>query len=214
MSHAVPNPGLSAAHETPATPAIDLNKELTAGFAHRFIRFKVKQIIGRLGLKQADREDIEQDLRVLILRRFSQFDPAKSDWPAFVTTIIERRIATILEYQERCKRASAGGEVSLSKWALDADGQIVSLADTLSADHLARRTGSCQGTATDRIDLQTDCAKVLDGLSPECREICEGLKSVSIRTLARRMKVGHATVHRRLKEIRASFKNQGISEIS
>lgn len=37
----------------------DLGHELTNGFAHKFIRFKVRQIIGCVGLPRSRREDRE-----------------------------------------------------------------------------------------------------------------------------------------------------------
>ncbi len=195
---------------TPPVAAVDLAHELSAGFAHRFIRFKVKQIIGRAGIKNADREDIEQDLCVLLVRRFSQFDPTKSDWPAFVTTIVERRIATIFEYWKRVKRSAEGSEVSLSELSHGPDGQLQELSDQLSTDDAARRMlVSCRADA-ERFEIDQDLATTLKSLPEEARAMCDALKEVSIRELARRQGISHTTLWYRLKRMRPHFAARDI----
>ena len=59
---------------TVAPADIDLNQELTCGFAHKFIRHKSRQLVGRCGIRRADRADLDQDLKLHLMRRFGQFD--------------------------------------------------------------------------------------------------------------------------------------------
>ena len=50
--------------------------------------------------------------------------PASSDWPAFVTTVVERQIATILQARKPKKRLGEGLHVSLSDETRDAGGLL------------------------------------------------------------------------------------------
>ncbi len=74
--------------------AVDVACDLVSGFAHRFIRFKVRQLIGRHGFTRSDRDDLEQELRLAVWQRRSQFDPRVADWGCWLSTVVERHIAT------------------------------------------------------------------------------------------------------------------------
>ena len=75
----------------PATTAdtVDIDHELTRGFAAQLIRRKAKQIARRFAFKSLDRQELEQEMRLRLWTRFWKFDPEKAHWNAFATTVIE-----------------------------------------------------------------------------------------------------------------------------
>ena len=74
----------------------DLQHLVTCGFAARAIRYKARQLAGRHGFSRSEREDIEQELRLDLLRRLSKFNPAIAPWNVFVRTLVERQTATLV----------------------------------------------------------------------------------------------------------------------
>ncbi len=193
-------------------PTIDLAKELTSGFAHKFIRHKTRQLIGRYGLRSADRPDLDQDMKLLLLRRFEKFDPEISDWQCFVITVIERQVATILQKRRRLKRRGLGKEVSLADDALDEDGVVVEIADLVSPDDLAAITRVFHRPETEWFELEEDLATVLARLPDQVREICEWLKHQSVLASADAIEIPRTTLLYLLDQLREQFTEQGISD--
>lgn len=82
-------------------PEIDLEHELTKGFAARYIRAKARRLVGHASLKTHDCEDIQQELTLAVWRAAPSFDPQAGDWKSFVSTIVERLAARYLIERRR-----------------------------------------------------------------------------------------------------------------
>ncbi len=190
----------------------DLGHELTNGFAHKFIRFKVRQIIGCVGLPRSRREEFEQDLRMLLIRQFRMFDPQLGDWRSFVIAIIERRIASLVRHGKFLDRNGLTAFVSLSETATDEDGQQVELANQMSPDHQGKVSGTYKRPETERFAILHDLELALPSLSAKQRETCEALKRVSVNTLARRRGYSRCKLRYDIALIREQLDRKGISE--
>lgn len=190
----------------------DLGHELTNGFAHKFIRFKVRQIIGCVGLPRSRREELEQDLRLLLIRRFPMFDPKIAQWPAYVVAVIERRIATIVEHGQFLDRSGLTNFVSLSESAIDEEGLQVELADQMSPDHQGKVSGLFKRTETERFAIRHDLELAMPTLTDEQRATCELLKRMTVKSLARRRGHSRNKLRNDLIPIREQLDRKGISE--
>jgi RNA polymerase sigma-70 factor (ECF subfamily) len=62
-------------------------------------------LAGRHGFSISDRDDIEQELRLHLLRRLAKFDPDIAPWNAFVQTLLERHAATLVAQRRRKTRS-------------------------------------------------------------------------------------------------------------
>lgn len=193
-----------------ANAETDLDDELTAGFTHKFIRHKSRQLIGRHGVTAGDRSDLEQDMKLRLLRRLPQFDPSKSDWPSFVTTVVERHVATIIQSRRRLKRAAAGGLVSLAQEALNEEGERVEQADCVLLEDVERVTGEMDRSQQDWLELELDCESVLAGLPLELHEICRLLKFKSISAVARQLDIPRTTLVSLLRQLGPAFEKAGL----
>lgn len=98
---------------------------VTSGFAARAIGQKARQLAGQRGFSLSEREDIEQELRLHLLRRLAKFDPQVAPWNVFVRTLVERHAATLvmrrrsqLRLADRCPPPSHSAEVDIDA-ALD-----------------------------------------------------------------------------------------------
>ncbi len=85
----------------------DLRNLVTSGFADRAICQKARQLAGRNGFSVSERQDIEQELRLHLLRRLAKFDPDIAHWNVFVRTVLERRAASLVARRQASIRASS-----------------------------------------------------------------------------------------------------------
>lgn len=196
----------------PARTSIDLDHELTEGFAQKFIRHKTRQLVGRCGFTPTDREELDQELKLRLLERFPQFDPQKSDWPAFVTTVIERQIATLLESRCRLKRYGDGNAVSLSEETSSEEGLATELGDQVTLEQSQSLTREFDRSDFEWAELEHDVAVVLDQLPPEERAVCEALQHGNIAQVARRLNIPRTTLQSLVARLRTKFAANGLRD--
>jgi len=184
---------------------IDIDRELKKGFAVRFIRHKVKQLIHRAGFTETDRYDLEQEMKLRVWLRFPKFDPAKATWQAFVTTIVERHVATILQKARRLKRREGEPPVSLSELEEDFDNELVELSETIGPQHRENVTGRWVDGFENQVDLNISVEELLARMPARLRRLCELLKTYNVEECARRLRVHRCTVFKMLGQVRQTF---------
>jgi len=191
---------------------IDIDRELTTGFASRVIAVKAKQLIFRAGFTRSDRKDLEQEMKLRIWQRLSSFDPDKSHWNAFVVTVVERHAASILQRALRHKRFNGEPPVSLSELSEDVDGELVELADLVGPEHLENTTGRWVDGFENQVDLKISVEELLPTLPKKLRRLCELLKTYNVQEAAARMGVHRTTAFRLLREVREIFSAAGFED--
>jgi DNA-directed RNA polymerase specialized sigma24 family protein len=86
-------------HSPCQAAAWDPNR-LTAGLA--IARRHAERGARRLSLPRADRDDLSQDILVVLLERSARFDPDRANWEAFATVVARHAVSD-------CVRARRGG---------------------------------------------------------------------------------------------------------
>lgn len=193
-------------------PEIDIDYELTKGFAAQLIRKKAKQIARRAGFCSSDQDDIEQELKLQLWNGFQKFDANKAHWNAFVTTVIERHVGTILRQARRIKRRQPDNQVSLSELVEDQDNELVELGETVGPQHQEGLTGRWVDSAENQFDLKLDVAEVVANLPVDLRPLCELLKTYTVQDVARLLILPRTTVIRRVERLREIFCRAGFEE--
>jgi RNA polymerase sigma-70 factor (ECF subfamily) len=191
---------------------IDLNHELTKGFAAKLIRRKAHQLVGRAAFSRSDRVDLEQEMKMRIWQRFSQFDPQKSHWNAFVTTIVERHVASILQKARRKKRFDGDMFTSLNERVEDCDGDLVELGTTLGQEPKEALTGRYVDTQDHLTELELDVAKLIGPLPEDLKKLCELLKLHNIKDAAREMGIPRTTAYSLISKLRQIFFDAGFGD--
>lgn len=179
-------------------------------FAAQLIRRKARELSTFPGFCPTDREEIEQQLRLVLLRRLEKFNPQLAHYNAFVTTVIERYSATILEHrraESRTHRRCAG---SLNRLVEDDDGNRVELGATLPESIQGLRTRVEFRSSEELQDLVADVAHLLANLPPELADVCERLKRDSISAVARDLGIPRSSLCDLLKTVRERFDSSGI----
>jgi hypothetical protein len=76
---------------------------------------------------------------MLLVRRLDKFDPAVAHYNAFVTTLLNRYCATLIEQRQAQMRCPRSGHVSLSQPVVDGDGSKCELGATIAWNELLLR---------------------------------------------------------------------------
>ena len=197
-----------------ARPAVDLDRELSTGFAANMIRQKAKQLVGHFGYTKSDRPDLEQELQLAILQRVEQFDPQVATWEAFATMIADHRIATIIEERWAEKREYCHNVGSLATMVQDHDGELVELSTQVGEQHLERVTDVEWPHHEAESDLEHDLDAILAKLPPDLSDLCERLKRKSIADVARDLDIPRTNLYRMLEWVREVFEVEGFSTSS
>jgi RNA polymerase sigma factor (sigma-70 family) len=180
-------------------------------FAARLIRRKARQLVGMAGFTSSDRDDIEQELVLKLLKHRPAFDPAQSHWYAFVTTVVERHAATLLR-NRRVERREHRRAVSLHVIVEDPVNGPSELGDTVSRREQDNRLSRSSRSDLDLAELCHDVAAVLAGLPPLWREACERLKHDSVSQVARDLGIPRTTLSSLVGRLRRHFEPAGLKE--
>jgi RNA polymerase sigma factor (sigma-70 family) len=159
--------------------AIDLEHELSRGFARTLIRAMVINTSQRLRLTREDREDFEQTLAMGLVQRFSQFDAQRATWEGFALVVLRSCLSTEIKRfcRERQREPIA----------------VENCDEFLSDDDREQK----------QTELQLDLQSLLARLSPEQRELCREVSQAdSVRAASRQLDVPRRTLRDRLRRIR------------
>lgn len=192
--------------------SINLVHELTRGFAARLIRQKARQLVRRPEFTESDGRDLEQELGLRVIEAWPRFDPSVAHWNAFVTTVIERHVASILEYKTAGKRFDENGVESLSALVDDGEGNLVQRAETIGQEHRDRLTGGTTPTVTEISDLRLDLERIEATLTPELQAVFEGLKTKTASELARELGIPRQTLVGHVRKLRTIFEQHGLHD--
>lgn len=157
-----------------------------------------------------DVEDIEQELRLDLIRRAPNYDPAKASFETFADRIVANRIASLASATQasRAERTMQSLDMPIGAGD-DVDGDLT-LADVLpesaalhASDDLAKMHGP---------GLRGDIAKLLARLCPTARQIAIAVSHLSVAETARELGLHRSTVYQHLAAIRRTAMDLGLAE--
>lgn len=184
--------------------SIDLER-----FDYGIVRRKVRQLIGNHGFREQDREQLEQELIMRILQGFKSYDPTQSHRNAFVTTIVERSVASII--RDKCAEKRDHRRVSsIHNHVHSCNGQLLELVETLDQNADNARRGRQPIDASDHCDLACDLDQLLSKLPEDLRKLAEALKHHSVSEISREWGVPRTTLRQRVLELRRRFEEAGM----
>lgn len=136
-------------------------------YAAQLIRFKAGKLTRSPGFNRSDLEDIEQNLRLDLLKRLPKYNASKAKPTTFASLVVKREIITIVRHRFAEKRTPLREEYSLDEEVIDRDGRLV-------ARHQTTPEAACDWQ--DRVDLKHDLAELRERLpSDDHRLILDAL---------------------------------------
>jgi len=73
-------------------------------FTLGYVRKRARQLVGKHGFRESDREEIEQRLFVKLAKRLHTADPNSPKWKAYVATTVNHGIASMIRDNQAEKR--------------------------------------------------------------------------------------------------------------
>lgn len=190
------------------TPASTETNQL-GRFEHGIVRRKVRQLIGSYGFEEQDRESLEQELLLRILQGMRRYDQSQAHRNAFVTTIVERSVATLI--RDKCAGKRDHRRIgSLHSLVKCADGGKTEIAETIGQESYDARRGRAPRGAETLFELTNDVQNCLTKLPRELRELAESLKQKSVSQIAREMGIPRTTLRERVRQLRERFESEGM----
>jgi DNA-directed RNA polymerase specialized sigma24 family protein len=179
----------------------------------KFIRRKARQLAGRYGFQRHEAEDIQQSLALDCLQRSVRFNPHRGGRANFMRLIVKRGVATLIEARRSSTRGCDVCQVSLDSPINKNDAGASEFADLIS-DHACRgrAAGSLNWTEQSLV-VKLDVERAVASLPPDLRRICLLLVVLDrIAHVAAVAGISRATLHRRMRVIRAAFVHARLSE--
>ena len=179
-------------------------------YAAGLIKYKARKLVGKAGFTASDREDIEQELMLDLLRRLPKYNPKRAQLNTFIARVVEHRLASLIEAQKAGIRDYRRCRCSLNECFEDADGRSVERVDTFDQEDYLLRTGGQSRPSEELSALAIDVAAVLETLPPELRELCRRLKAETVTEISRDTGVPRGTIYESIKKLREIFKDAGL----
>ena len=166
-------------------------------YAETLIHHKARQLVGEAGYTEDDVEELEQEMRLDLLKRLPKFNPKIATYNTFVSRLVERKICNLIRHRTRKVRDYRREEGSLDD-TVETDSNSVEKAkriETISQDEYDFRSGRYCRSAAERLDLQLDVSLVLSKLPPKLQKLAELLKTMSITEAARELGIPRSTLY-------------------
>lgn len=169
------------------------------GYAETTIQCAVSRLINKFGFPDQDREDLEQDLRVILLEALTDYDPSRAKRSTYIKDCIENRVFNLLRDRRRQRRDPR----RLNRIGDDAEagGDTVAVSSLVDA-----RSGAEQ----ERSGLRIDIAAVISALPQRQQEICALLGEHSPYAISQMLGRSKREVYREVEAIRAAFAAAGL----
>lgn len=176
-------------------------------FAESLVAVKARQILGQAGFRQADLDDIRQDLLLRVLGQLDRHDPARGSLEALVTIVVDSAVKMMLRERDALKRGGGRTPDSLDA-ASDDERPAVSRLSLV--DH-ARRLGICSTPDQETVDTHLDVREAMSSLPPELLETASLLlQGESEASIARITGAGRRAVKHDVEAIRAHLARLGL----
>ena len=151
-------------------------------YAVQLIKYKARQLVGQAGFTASDRDDLEQELILDLLRRLPKYNPERARRNTFI----------------------AGGRAQDRHPHRGAEGRHPGLpALPMFPQRPLRGRGR---------PLALDLAVVLERLPPELRELCRRFKAESVTEISRDTGVPRGTIYESIKKLREIFEDAGLKD--
>jgi len=173
----------------------------------RNIRIRAARLARSGTVPGLDVDDIEQELRLDLIRRAHNFNPEKSSFDTFADRVIANQIATLASATRAMRAERVMQSLHSHVGEDEADGGLT-LSDVLP-----------ETAAIDPVDefamshgpgLRGDVAKLLGALCPSSLQVAIAVSHLSVAEAARVLGLHRSTIYERLAVIRRTAQSLGL----
>lgn len=180
-------------------------------FTQRLIHKKAQQLVRKSGFTPSDREDIEQNLKLKLLKNMDAFDPSQGHWNVFVTAIVERCAANLVRDTKAQKRHPHRA-CSLNVVIVKHNRRVIELGDTIDSQAQDTRLGCRRRSDLEQSQFVQDITDVIAELPLELRELAENLMSDSVSKISGDKGISRSTLNSQIRRLRKQFEQAGLAD--
>ena len=181
-------------------------------YAVRIIKYKAKKLVGLYGFAESDREDLEQEMILDLLRRLPKCDSERAKRNTFIAVIIQNKVATIIKARKAKKRGYGIHICSLDEDLAREGGSTRLRKEIINQEDYFHRTGELSRPATEIIDLSIDAERAVESLPPKLRSICKHLRILSITEISREIGIPRSTIYESIGKLRGLLEEAGLKD--
>jgi RNA polymerase sigma-70 factor, ECF subfamily len=178
-------------------------------FTIHLIRRKACQLIRYSGFSRSDREDIEQELRLKLVKQLARYTPQRGHRHAFVKAVVERHVASLLRDRRATKRDHRR-ICSLHVLVDIGDDEKIELAQSIGQRELNAQRHRHPRSDEELAQLTQDMAEVIAKLPDELRNLAERLKTQTRSEIARDTGIPRTSRNESIRRLRRRFENTGL----
>ena len=181
-------------------------------YAVGIIKHKAKQLIGRSGLTESDRKDLEQEMMLDLLQRLPKYDSDKAQLNTFVARIVEHKVSVVLSERNVGKRDWRLCTASMNDRLDSGEGENVERHEVYDMDEYLRQSGQQTRSSREQHDLSIDLERAITSLPPELRDLCVRLQTMNVTEISRATGIPRGTLYDRIKDLRNLFEDRGLRD--
>jgi RNA polymerase sigma factor (sigma-70 family) len=175
-----------------------LDRDAAETYVRDRIDYRVDRLVGKLHLGDSERDDLAQDMLMVLVQAIPRYDAGRSQWRTFVCRVLNRRYRHIL----RKLLAPENGAPSMTAFSDFGDDYEESLVDPAT-------TGGDPHAAD---DLRMDMGAAISAMPERLQVIARLLMVHSPSAVARILGTSPAAITRAMARIRAHFEEAGLAE--
>lgn len=176
------------------------------------IQTTVQMVVGWYRLTESDRDDLEQQIVLEVVRRRVKFDAGKeAKEKTFLARVVTHALSDIIRARRASNRDYRRENGSLDQWVRDDAGDWALRGEAITEDDAGRHLGRPGTPRAELRDLALDMAEAASRLSPPLREIFEHFAALgSVREVAKATGLHHTSVYEALRQIKVRFEEAGL----
>jgi len=181
-------------------------------YAVMLIKYRARQLIGRVGFVESDREDLEQDMMLDLFQRMPKYDPNRANRNTFIARVVDHRVATIVKAREAGIRDYRVCSYSLNSCARNKHGGFAKRIETVDQERYRRHMGSHSLPLSELDGLSIDLRKAIENLPCDLRALCGVLCTSTVSEISRETGIGRDAIYDGIKKLRSVFEDAGLKD--
>lgn len=179
-------------------------------YTQKLIRIKARQLIRTPWFDQFEREDVQQELQLYVLKHIDKFDPSKAKLSTFIRRIVDSHAAMLVRDRRRAKRAPGFFARSIERLQDHVTDEPRDGAETVAEADALRRLGLPAADLLATHEMLAAVTRVVADLPAPLAEVCARLADGSVASVARELGVSRRQVRNALAELRRRFAAAGL----
>ncbi|MCL5103670.1 MAG: RNA polymerase subunit sigma-24 [Armatimonadetes bacterium] len=176
------------------------------------IKHKAWGLVGTIGFTISDRDDIEQELALHLIKCLPRFDSERGRPMTFVARVLDNKIATMVEARMTQYYDFRMHSFSLNELCQDVQEFTDERGEEMDEDGYLIRSGHQSRPSLEMLEMCVDLERVVSRLPRRLRELCRHLQIGNVTEVSRATGVPRGRVYLDIARLKTIFEDAGLGE--